>query len=98
PMATALTGGEQRLLSVVVAGSESGPEAAAIDRRMREIAESRGARFERLADGSVMVTIAGTTRIASDQAAQGARCALALRTAAPGRPMALATGRAEVTG
>ncbi len=68
------------------------------DARMRDVAEGRGGRFERLADGSAMVTLAGSTRIAADQASLGARCALALRATVPERPLALATGRAEVNG
>ena len=107
-----LTGGELRLLSVVLLGQVTGDPgvpgrlqtsrppafAGVADRRMRDIAEARGGRFERLADGSALVTIAGTTRIAADQAAHAARCALALHAAVPARPLALATGRAAVTG
>jgi hypothetical protein len=98
---TALTGGELRLLSVVLIGAipaTGAPGDTGAERRMRDVAEARGGRFERLADGSALVTIAGGTRIAADQAAHGARCALALRAAAPARPLALATGRAAVTG
>ena len=105
----ALTGGEQRLLSVVVLGAPNPGEAALAatlgeldlstkELSMRETSESRGGRFELLADGTVLVTIGRTTRIATDQAALAARCALALRELGGGRPMALATGRAEVTG
>ena len=105
----ALTGGEQRLLSVVLLGAPNPGEAAIAatisemelsptEVSMRETAESRGGRFELLADGTVLVTIGRTTRIATDQAALGARCALALREFGEGRPMSLATGRAEVTG
>jgi tetratricopeptide (TPR) repeat protein len=105
----ALTGGEQRLLSVVLLGAPNPGDAAiaatlgAMDLStkelsMRETSEARGGRFELLADGTVLVTIGRTTRIATDQAALGARCALALRELGEGRPMALATGRAEVTG
>ncbi len=117
---TALTGGELRLLSVVLVGPPRGGGSAPLghdgstakagsgfrvragesdaDGRMRDIAEGRGGRFERLADGSAMVTLAGSTRIAADQASLGARCALALRTAVPERSLSLATGRAEVNG
>ncbi len=105
----ALTGGEQRLLSVVLLGAPNPGDAAIAatlgemdlstkELSMRETSESRGGRFELLADGTVLVTIGRTTRIATDQAALGARCALALRELGEGRPMALATGRAEVTG
>ena len=105
----ALTGGEQRLLSVVLLGAPNAGQAAIAatigemeltptELAMREASEARGGRFELLADGTVLVTIGRTTRIATDQAALGARCALALRELAEGRPMALSTGRAEVTG
>ncbi|MFS8071112.1 MAG: ATP-binding protein, partial [Byssovorax sp.] len=105
----ALTGGEQRLLSVVLLGAPNAGQAAIAatigemeltptELAMREASESRGGRFELLADGTVLVTIGRTTRIATDQAALGARCALALRELAAARRMALATGRAEVTG
>jgi serine/threonine protein kinase/tetratricopeptide (TPR) repeat protein len=105
----ALTGGEQRLLSVVLLGAPRPGEMAVAatlgetdlstsELSMRETSESRGGRFELLVDGTVLVTIGRTTRIATDQAALGARCALALRELGDGRPMALATGRAEVTG
>src|SRR5262249_13426480 len=57
-----------------------------------------GARLTFLADGSTLVTIAARALVATDQAAQAARCALALRALCPDRPMALATGRADVTG
>ena len=105
----ALTSGEQRLLSVVLLGapttraSDSATtlgetDLSTTELSMREISESHGGRFELLADGTVLVTIGRTTRIATDQAALGARCALALRELGEGRPMALATGRAEVSG
>jgi tetratricopeptide (TPR) repeat protein len=60
------------------------------------IAEHR-ARFDRLADGTRVVALLGAGA-ATDQAAQAARCALAVRAALPDRPMALATGRGKVGG
>jgi eukaryotic-like serine/threonine-protein kinase len=75
---------------------DSGTTAA--DDELRRRAEVRGGRFELLADGTAVVTITGTTRIAADQAVQAARCALALRARAPDRAIALTTGQGEVTG
>ena len=61
----------------------------------RASSPSIGGRAEVLADGSVVVTLSGSGA-ATDQAAQAARCALALRTILPNAPMALATGRGVV--
>jgi eukaryotic-like serine/threonine-protein kinase len=104
----ALTDGERRLLSVVLIGREhpigfgatqtagkTGISPALLE--MRRTAEASGGRLELLVEGSVLVTIAGSG-IATDLAARAARCALALRERAEGRPMALSTGRGEVTG
>ena len=61
-------------------------------------AEQHGGHLEPLADGSIIVTIAGERRVATDLAVQAARCALALRALCPERRMALSMGRTEVTG
>jgi tetratricopeptide (TPR) repeat protein len=109
PVHPALTGGERRMLSLVmiasgdpidVGSAQTLPphDPSLLEEEMREASEARGGRLEVLVDGSVLVTITGATRIATDQAAQGARCALALRAFSGNRPMALATGRAEVLG
>jgi serine/threonine protein kinase/tetratricopeptide (TPR) repeat protein len=55
------------------------------------------ARVEHLADGILVATLRGSG-VATDQAAQAARCALAIRKAFPYAPIALATDRALVTG
>jgi tetratricopeptide (TPR) repeat protein len=55
-----------------------------------------GARVERLADGSIVAFLA-TPHEATDQAAQAARCALALRSCLPQVPIALATGRSKTS-
>jgi eukaryotic-like serine/threonine-protein kinase len=106
--APALTGEERRLLSVVLVGREhpigfdstqtlGNTSLSPALLEMRKTAEVSGGRLELLVDGSVLVTIAGNG-IATDLAARAARCALALRERAEGRPMALSTGRGEVTG
>jgi eukaryotic-like serine/threonine-protein kinase len=104
----ALTGSERRVLSVVLLGQEPALDDAAPTLGRTEIAlaaealyrtaEAHGGRLEVLADSSAIVSIAGATRIATDQAAQAARCALALHALCPERLMALTTGRAEGTG
>jgi hypothetical protein len=108
PLPSALTGSERRVLSVVLLGPEpafeeaaptwSGMEIAAAVEALYRAAEAHGGRLALLDDGSAIVRIAGATRIATDQAAQAARCALALHALSHERPMALATGRTEMTG
>jgi eukaryotic-like serine/threonine-protein kinase len=63
----------------------------------RAIVASFGAEAEILADGSIVVTVAGKGG-ASDQAAHAARCALALRGHLVDASVVLATGLAMVTG
>src|SRR5512140_1670487 len=89
----AITGSERRLLSVVLLG------AALEDDELGEVVLRRAirpykGRLEPLADGTTIVVLDTDRQIATDQAAQAARCALALRAHARGRPMALAMGRA----
>ncbi|HEX8792914.1 MAG TPA: protein kinase [Polyangiaceae bacterium] len=64
---------------------------------LRPVVESRGARLEHLADGSLLVTTSGIGT-ATDQAVQAARCALALQDCMPDALIALATGRRAVQG
>jgi eukaryotic-like serine/threonine-protein kinase len=64
---------------------------------LRETLGRQGARIEALRDGSVAVMISGAGS-AKDLTARAARAALTLRSALPGAPMALATGRAVVSG
>ncbi|WP_437314316.1 protein kinase domain-containing protein [Sorangium sp. So ce385] len=102
----ALTGGERRLLSVILIGEERADPAARTVARteaedglavLRSAAAANGGRAERLVDGSIVVSIEGAGS-ATDRAALAARCALSLRPLAGRRPMALALGRAERTG
>jgi tetratricopeptide (TPR) repeat protein len=67
------------------------------DRAMRTVVAEHNGHFDRLADGTRVVTLA-SVGVATDQAARAARCALALRSAVPDRPVALATGRGKVGG
>ncbi len=102
----ALTTGEQRLLSVIIVGarptphdaralasaptmsSEAGEELAPLVAEL----SANGGRLEPLADGSTMVTLAAT-KGAMVLAHQACRCALTLRAASPGVPIAVAMGR-----
>jgi hypothetical protein len=105
----ALTTSEQRLVCVVLAAPPRGNSEVSLDATMtpaqltgshataRAAVESRGGRFEGLADGSMIVTIPGRGT-AMDQAVQAARCAIALRDALPTATIALATGRGDVSG
>jgi eukaryotic-like serine/threonine-protein kinase len=94
-----LTRSEQRIFGVVLA-----PPAATLGAEgrdcsnlatLQETMHRRGARLDALADGS-LITVLASKSVASDLAVQAAQCALALRVALPGRPLALTTGRAEV--
>jgi tetratricopeptide (TPR) repeat protein len=67
-----------------------------LDRILAEVLRY-GGWAERLVDGSVVVTLPGRGYVL-DQAASAARCSLAVQRAAPGHPMALVTGRADVSG
>ena len=95
-----LTGGEQRLLSVVLIGRrgrriETDDDEGTPGPGLSFIVGRHGGRLEQLADGSAVVALQGRGA-ASDQAAHAARCALAIRRALPDATIALTTGRGEV--
>jgi eukaryotic-like serine/threonine-protein kinase len=92
--APASISGERRFLPVVLLGPTAEDDAAA-EAALRRVSTSHGGRFERLADGSELVVFESEGRVATDLAAQAARCALALRALAGERPLAIAMGRAE---
>jgi eukaryotic-like serine/threonine-protein kinase len=99
---TAITGSERRFLSVVLldaAGQGGEPELPAIDADVlwRAI-KPYGGRMSELTDGATIVVLETERQVATDQAAQAARCALALRAVAQGRALAIALGRADATG
>jgi tetratricopeptide (TPR) repeat protein len=97
----AITAGEQRLVSVVVASrrdlatgstvllDEVGTPAPIDPSSMKAL----GARVEWLADGSLVASIGEGGGSAEDQAVQAARCALAVQERWPESRVALATGR-----
>jgi hypothetical protein len=106
----ALTTSEQRLVCVVLAtpprddAAEFSMQATLTLQDLtrshpvaRLAVEPLGARFEGLADGSMIVTTPGRGT-AMEQAIQAARCAIALRDALPTSTVALATGRGDVSG
>jgi eukaryotic-like serine/threonine-protein kinase len=103
---SAIGGGERRLLSVVLAGAALASRATIATassaehdaaQRLREVTDRFGGQLEPLLDGSVVVTLHGAGP-ATDQAAQAARCALAMRAVIPESPMAVAMGRGELQG
>src|SRR5208282_3145770 len=59
------------------------------------VAAAHQGQAEQIADGSVVVTLSGS-KVATDQAARAAHCALALRDLMPEARMSLATGRGVV--
>ncbi len=100
----AITGSERRFLSVVHLGSATEDDAQtdeavneAIDDALRRAVKPYSGRLEQLADGSTIVVLEADRQVATDQAAQAARCALALRVVAKGRPIAITMIRAEST-
>ena len=97
---SAITGVERRLLSVVLIGRAAVDDAAAgawVEEALPQAIKPYGGRLERLADGAALVVLEADRQVATDQAAQAARCALALCMVAQGRPLAIAMGRVEST-
>ncbi len=101
----ALTREERRIISVVFLGQPAGPaegETLPDDGRpgttdsLQAVAEAHGARLSRVANGPFVLTLLGTST-ATDQATRAVGCALALRSALPRTPIAVATGRGEVS-
>jgi len=102
---TALRGGEQRGIALILVAphpeqmmqqKEKGSDATFVavpeDQELVKEAARHGGRAERMLDGSVSVLMMGTA-LATDLAAQAARCALALRVHGGQRRIALAMGR-----
>jgi serine/threonine protein kinase len=89
---SALTSSERRFLSVVLLG-RAGEAGERPGEALRRAIKPHGGRLEQLADGSAIVVLEADRQVATDQAAQAARCALAIRALAGRRPMAIAMGR-----
>jgi hypothetical protein len=103
-----LTQDEQRLLAVILIGGPSAAhDAPTIDQgaldpdipleALRRVAAGYGGKVEALINGSMIVTFTAPL-VATDLAAQVARCALGLRSLLSSRPIALAALRAKVSG
>jgi eukaryotic-like serine/threonine-protein kinase len=96
----AITGAEQRLVSVVLATADPrGADAGRSDegQRVGAVVRPFGAEVIVLVDGALMVTLAADGE-PTDQAAQAARCALAMQRELPGRDIVLGTGRRVLGG
>jgi eukaryotic-like serine/threonine-protein kinase len=103
-LTAAITGAEQRLVSVVLASADHAfPADPLLDTGPNSIADLPGvvrpfgAEVVTLADGALMVTLAADGE-PTDQAAQAARCALAMRRVLPAREIVLGTGRRVLGG
>ena len=102
-----LTEAEQRIVSVIVTSRPLRDDDATLETEvsavlpapdgLESIARGFGARYERLLDGTVVVTMLGERNVI-DQAERAARCAMAIHVALPAAPVGLATGRGELSG
>jgi serine/threonine protein kinase/tetratricopeptide (TPR) repeat protein len=90
--------GEQQLLSVLMATPPAAPPSSdstitlPFDGHDLRDLEDGGARFEVLADGSIVATLLHKGSAATDQAAEAARCAMRIKARWPGATIALGTG------
>jgi tetratricopeptide (TPR) repeat protein len=92
----ALTVRERRVVSVVAAHDpDAATRADELHAAIERAAPGAGLRVEALKNGTIVVAVTGTD-VATDLAARAARVALAMRAASRG-PVALATGRADVS-
>ncbi|HEY8086663.1 MAG TPA: protein kinase, partial [Polyangiaceae bacterium] len=95
-------GGEQQLLSVLMAMPPSGSPATTVsgdttvtlplDASDLEELEGYGAKIELLADGSLVATLLHTGAAAIDQATRAAQCAMRIKARWPEATIALGTG------
>ncbi len=91
-----LTASEQRVAAVLLVGPDPVvTPAPAPGSRLRTLVEPHGGQLDVLLDGTRVVTIVDAG-VATDEASRAARCALAVRAALPGVPIAIATGRKQV--
>ncbi len=93
---SAFIGGERRLLAVVMLGSAE-PNDPLTEGALARVVRTYGGHLEQLAGGPTVVVLETVRQVATDQAAQAARCALAMRAFANGRAMAIAMGPADST-
>jgi hypothetical protein len=108
PRLPALTGHERRLLAVLIAGAPDdgasmataptlGPTDTQETDQLVAAVRPFGARLDRFGGGAALVALEARGS-ATDLAARAARCALALRPLLPRAAIAVATGKAVVTG
>jgi tetratricopeptide (TPR) repeat protein len=90
---SAITRIETRILSVLLIARS--PSSTPLPDEAVRLCERGGRTLDRLADGSILVTVWGSGA-PSDRAAEAARLAIALRGLAGDRPLSLATGRARL--
>ncbi|HEX8110049.1 MAG TPA: AAA family ATPase, partial [Kofleriaceae bacterium] len=93
---TAIAGRERQHAIVVMLGSAGADGGQVpVEPALWQTIGLHGGRLEQLADGSTIVVFEADRHAATDHVARAARCALALRGVANGRPMAIAMGRVE---
>jgi PAS domain-containing protein len=92
-----LTDSEQRAVAVILVGAPGDASGGTLASHapLASEAAAHGASFERFIDGSAAVMLSGP-KVATDLAAQAARCALAMSRYTSGR-IALAVGRSELS-
>ncbi|WP_437276110.1 protein kinase [Sorangium sp. So ce375] len=102
PRAVELTTGERRVTCLVVTRERVGNESAAAEPRraelwqLHDVAEQYRGELELLEGRSPLIVLSGAGT-PTDLAARAARCALALQELLGGAPVALATGRADLS-
>ncbi|HWO20542.1 MAG TPA: protein kinase [Kofleriaceae bacterium] len=95
---TAITGSERRFLFVVLLEAAGEGQLTIDAEALWRAIKPHGGRMSELAGGTTIVVLETERQVATDQAAQAARCALALRVVTKDRALAIAMGRADVTG
>jgi tetratricopeptide (TPR) repeat protein len=88
---TAVSHGEQRFFTVLLAGPLPSDKTASLVAHVQRIA-GHGAEVVRLADGTLLAIFGGGSTL-DDTAVRAARCALAMRETGMVAPMVVATGR-----
>ena len=90
-----VSSGEQRYVSVLLAGQTALQDGPMTWRHMERLARHHGGAAERLADDTVATVFSGNAE-ADETAHRAARMALALRAACPGAPLVVTTGRGVI--
>ena len=93
--ATAIARRERQHVIVVMLGNAGTDGGQVPCEALQQMIGPYGGHLEQLDGGATIVVLEANRHAATDHAAQAARCALALRAIANGRPMAIAMGRVE---